>query len=157
MIEHFKSGDPFKALIAPIKSIAKGFKKINELIKLILKWFMKALDLIKYILNPTLLIEDIIHGLKEGIKVLFTGTVGSLSGGPKKRKRKRKKITSNSKNKYCFKTRLLKILILIVFPALAIFIDRGFGAFIPIIISSALTFYLYYFPGLIFTSIYLLV
>ena len=154
MIENFKSsGGPFEALIGPIKQIASGFKKITELVKMILKYFTKVLDFMKYIINPILLFEAIIHGIKEGIKVLFTGTFGSISI-----KKKKKIVTKSSdkKPKYCFKTRLLKTLILILFPPLAIFIDRGFRGIIPIIISSILTFYLYYFPGLIFTSIYLL-
>ena len=156
MIENFKSGGgPFKALIKPIKTIAKGFKKLTELVVFIIEWFMKILDLFEYIIKPHRLIGAIIHGMMEGVKLIFTGTIGELSSGPKKAKIKRK-TKPKKNNKYCYKTKFFKMLILILFPPLAIFVDKGIKGIVPIVISTILTFKFYYFPGLIFTSIYLL-
>ena len=145
-----------RSALKPIKTITDSVLSITDLVVEILKIFPNlVLAIMTYIKDPSKLIESILHGIKEGIMVLFTGTVGSLSSGPKKAEKKTED-KSNTKTKYCFKTRLLKILLMIGFPPLAIFVDRGFRGFIPIIISSVLTFYFYYFPGLIFTSIYLL-
>ena len=126
-----------------------------SLVESIMDIIIRLVDLITYVFNPVKLFNGLITGVLEGLKILIIGPINDLSGGPKKQTIKKKNRESKNK-KYCFKTRFLKILILILCPPLAIFIDRGIKGIVPVIISIILTFYLYYFPGLIFSSLYLL-
>lgn len=132
------------------KETIRLFSGLGKLIDKIIMLFEKFLDLFSYIISPTKLISAIVTGLLEGIKILLS----PLNFRTYKKKKQNKK--QESKKNYCFKTKLLKIVILVLCPPLAIFIHKGFAAFLPIIISTMLTFYLYYFPGLIFSSLYLL-
>ena len=138
-------------LIKMLTGMMKLFKSLGKLVDDIINLLVTLVEAIPEIFSPDKLINGIIFGTLEGIKGLFTGTIGQLGGGSPRREKPKKK-----KKGYCFKATLFKLIILVLCPPLAIFVDRGLKGVIPIIISGALTYYLYYFPGLIFASLYLM-
>ena len=139
-----------------------AFNLINIIIKLI-KVFPKFLSIFTYILDPKKLISDIIFSIVTGSKMIYDATIGYLIGSFMKnfyldsKNNKNNKNNKNSKKggKSCFNKSLINILILILCPPLAIFMKEGISSILYVIIASALT-YFYYFPGLIYSCLYIL-
>ena len=136
-----------------------AFNLINIIVKLI-KVFPKFLSIFTYILDPKKLISDIIYAIVTGAKMIYEATIGYLIGSfmknfylDSKNKNKNKKTKKGGKK--CFNKSLINVLILILCPPLAIFMNEGISSILYIIIASVLT-YFYYFPGLIYSCLYIL-
>ena len=134
-----------------------AFNLINIIVKLI-KVFPKFLSIFTYILDPKKLISDIIYAIVTGAKMIYEATIGYLIGSFMKNfyldsKNKNKKNKKGGKK--CFNKSLINVLILILCPPLAIFMNEGMGSILYVIIASVLT-YFYYFPGLIYSCLYIL-
>ena len=134
-----------------------AFNLINIIVKLI-KVFPKFLSIFTYILDPKKLISDIIYAIVTGAKMIYEATIGYLIGSFMKNfyldsKNKNKKNKKGGKK--CFNKSLINVLILILCPPLAIFMNEGISSILYIIIASVLT-YFYYFPGLIYSCLYIL-
>ena len=134
-----------------------AFNLINIIVKLI-KVFPKFLSIFTYILDPKKLISDIIYAIVTGAKMIYEATIGYLIGSFMKNfyldsKNKNKKTKKGGKK--CFNKSLINVLILILCPPLAIFMNEGMGSILYVIIASVLT-YFYYFPGLIYSCLYIL-
>ena len=133
-----------------------AFSLADIVIKLI-KAFPKILSVFNYVTDPSKLIKDIVFALKTGFIMIWDATIGAIigsltknfylgSGDDEKKGKKTKK---------CFNKSLINIMILVLCPPLAIFMDKGMEGFFNIIIASFLT-YFYYFPGLIYSSLYII-
>ena len=136
-----------------------AFNLINIIVKLI-KVFPKFLSIFTYILDPKKLISDIIYAIVTGAKMIYEATIGYLIGSfmknfylDSKNKNKNKKTKKGGEK--CFNKSLINVLILILCPPLAIFMNEGISSILYIIIASVLT-YFYYFPGLIYSCLYIL-
>jgi uncharacterized membrane protein YqaE (UPF0057 family) len=134
-----------------------AFNLINIIVKLI-KVFPKFLSIFTYILDPKKLISDIIYAIVTGAKMIYEATIGYLIGSFMKNfyldsKNKNKKTKKGGEK--CFNKSLINVLILILCPPLAIFMNEGISSILYIIIASVLT-YFYYFPGLIYSCLYIL-
>ena len=64
---------------------------------------------------------------------------------------------SNEANEpeFCAKPKLIEILILVLCPPLAVFMRKGLGSILVIMLTFLLT-YFYYIPGLVYASLYIL-
>ena len=132
-----------------------AFNLINIIVKLI-KVFPKFLSIFTYILDPKKLISDIIFAVVTGAKMIYDATIGYLIGSFMKNFYLDSKNEKTKKGgKKCFNKSLINVLILILCPPLAIFMNEGISSILYIIIASALT-YFYYFPGLIYSCLYIL-
>jgi len=131
-------------------------KKIIIVVLKILKAFPKFLTIFSYLTDPAKIIKDSVYGVKSGIMMLFDAIFGDIfrfitkpfvNGNNKTKK--------NDKKEACFNKSFINIIILVLCPPLAIFVKDGFKSIFNIIIASILT-YFYYFPGLIYSCLYIL-
>ena len=86
--------------------------------------------------------------LDDGYGIKYNNDKEDAEGGPFGVK--------NKKRAVCVPPTLMNIIILILCPPLAIFLDKGLKGFFPTIICSLMTYFLYYFPGLIFAALHVL-
>ena len=107
---------------------------------------------ISVFLNPVKLANDIITGITLGFTFLFESIIGEFTPGKylgaSSGDNAQEKL--NNIKKKCYSTNFINIIILVLCPPLAIFMNGGFGRFLEILICTFLTVYTYYFPGLIF-------
>ena len=131
-------------------------KKIIFVVLKILKAFPKFLTIFTYLTDPSKIIKDSVYGVTSGIMMILNAIFGDLFrlitkpfvNGDNKNKK-------NNSKEACFNKSFINIIILVLCPPLAIFVKNGFKAIFNIIIAGILT-YFYYFPGLIYTSLYIL-
>ena len=132
-----------------------AFNLINIIVKLI-KVFPKFLSIFTYILDPKKLISDIIFAVVTGAKMIYDATIGYLIGSFMKNFYLDSKNEKTKKGgKKCIDKSFINILVMILCPPLAIFMNEGMGSIFYVIIASVLT-YFYYFPGLIYSCLYIL-
>ena len=110
---------------------------------------------ISVFLNPVKLANDIIIGITLGFTFLFEALIGELTPGKYLGTASGDNAQEKLDNieKKCYSTSFMNILILILCPPLAIFMNGGFSRFLEVIICTVLTVYTYYFPGLIYAII----
>ena len=132
-----------------------AFNLVEIIIKL-LNAFPKFLSIFTYILDPRKLITDIIYAIHTGIQMIYDATIGYIIGSFMKNFYPDGIDTKKEKGKdKCFNKSFINVLILILCPPLAIFMNKGMGGFFYVVIASFLT-YFYYFPGLIYSCLYIL-
>ena len=131
-------------------------KNLGMLIEELISIIIKLLEIIPNVLNPDKLLNDVIFGVTQGITSLLTGIMnqftfnetstnnGGLFG-----------IEVNSK-KVCIKPTLINLIVLVLCPPLALYIDRGIKGIFLVIVCGLLTYYLYYFPGFLFAALHIL-
>ena len=116
----------------------------------------KVLSLFFDITDPIKFIKDAIFGVTSGVLLIFNGILDTLFGDLTN---KYKFTLSDDKDKQlkedCIKPSFIELLILILCPPLAIFIRKGLKGTLTILITTILTCF-YYFPGVIFASLYIL-
>ena len=161
MIETFKDKGGFlKPIIGPIIGIAKAFTYIGEFCTTLIGIFVNILELIPNIFSPDKLINDIIYGITEGIKTMFSSLMGSVSPRPKKKNgggEEQGLFGSEDQNKVvCIKPTVFNLIILIICPPFALLLKDGLKAWYLIIICALMTYYLYYIPGFIFAALHVL-
>ena len=131
-------------------------KKIIFVVLKILKAFPKFLTIFTYLTDPSKIIKDSVYGVTSGIMMILNAIFGDLFrlitkpfvNGDNKNKK-------NNSKEACFNKSFINIIILVLCPPLAIFVKNGFKAIFNIIIAGILT-YFYYFPGLIYSCLYIL-
>ena len=161
VIEHFE--DDFGLLnpiISPITSISKGFVALGEAALSILDLFLELMKLIPNIFQPDKLINDIIYGVTTGFTTMITALINNITNVFSEQN---KTTTSNTDGIYsdnvrktCIKPTIINLIILVLCPPLAILISKGLRGFLLIVICAILTYYMYYFPGLLFAALYTL-
>ena len=151
---------PFVAIIFFVIKLFPVIIKIIELIPLLLNIALEILD-------PEAFIKDVIFGIVVGIEKLLSGIVDILFGKMKSAGGnipgfsgmfKEGVLGSNkSKNSYCIKPSFFNLILMVLCPPFAVFKKYGIiRGWIWIIICTILTYYCYYFPGLLFASLHTL-
>ena len=163
MKEHFEDngGGIFAPIVSPIISIAKAFVSIGELAGKIIKVFTDVLALIPTILNPEKLLNDVIYGTITGITSMITTifeNILNLFGDSIPTKDNNNGVfgIENKKKQVCIKPTIINLVILILCPPLALFINKGWKSFFMIIVCALMTYYMYYFPGFLFAALHIL-
>ena len=147
---------PIKPIIDPLLSFGEAMIHLQELLLKIISIVPKLVSIFTMFTDPGKIIKDAIYGVKTGIMMIFDAIFGDLFrlitkpfvNGDNKNKK-------NDTKEACFNKSFINIIILVLCPPLAIFVKDGFKAIFNIIIASVLT-YLYYFPGLIYSCLYIL-
>ena len=172
--EHFEDtgGGIFAPIIAPIKAIANGIVKLGEISGLLVDVVINIIKLIPTILNPDKLLNDIIYGTTMGINSMLTALMNKLSNIGSSPENKNPDgsggifgIDDTSKS-ICTKPTFINLMILVLCPPLALYLDLGKGGIYGIsswiytifmvIICSGMTYYMYYFPGFLFAALHIL-
>ena len=162
MIETFEDeGGGFLApIISPIIGIANGFNKMAELAVTMIEILVNLLKMIPNIFSPDKLINDVIYGITHGITSFLGMVFGSFKEGGKTSKKNENSegIFGMDKRarRVCVSPTLLNLLILVLCPPLALFLNKGFKGIFAVIICALMTYYLYYFPGFIFATLHIL-
>ena len=151
---------PIETIFDPIISIGKSVISIIALLVELIKLIPKIFSLFEMFTDPGKIIKDALYGVKTGIIMIFDAIFGELFRlitTPFVNTSNKHKNNNNNHNnkKTCFDKSFIKYILLVLCPPLAIFVKDGFKAIFNIIIASILT-YFYYFPGLIYTSLYIL-
>jgi uncharacterized membrane protein YqaE (UPF0057 family) len=132
-----------------------AFNLVEIIIKL-LNAFPKFLSIFTYILDPRKLITDIIYAITTGIQMIYDATIGYIIGSFMKNFYLDGIDTKKEKGKdKCFNKSFINVLVMILCPPLAIFMNKGMEGFFYVVIACFLT-YFYYFPGLIYSCLYIL-
>ena len=131
-------------------------KNLIKMVGKIISMIPKLFSIFLQITDPIKLMKDAIFGITSGIVLIFNGILDTLFGDLAN---KYKITLSNDKNKKekenCIQPTFIELLILILCPPLAIFIRKGLKGTTTILITTLLTCF-YYFPGVIFASLYIL-
>lgn len=168
----------FSPITRPIKSIIDAVVKMIELIILLVTKIPELLGMAFQIFNPINIVNDSITGSILAIKVVMIGiidTVSSLSPnsnseyskckdtgsglfGYRREKNSSGKIVKNScgDNQICKRSILVKYIIAVICPPLALAMHLGMKGFFHIIICGFFTVYMYYFPGLIYALLHII-
>ena len=161
IIEKFGSPlDIFKPIISPVIVISKAFLKMYEFTVLILEIFGKTIEAALNIFNPDKLINDVLYGITHGITSMFSAIVDKIDiggGSVDKKKDGGPFGVTEKKQATCIPPTLMNLLILVLCPPLALFLNKGFsGGWFITIICSLMTYFMYYFPGFIFAALHIL-
>ena len=151
----------FAPILKPFKDMILGIVDILELVLELLKLIPKILELIPSILNPTKLLNDVIYGTITGITSMITAifeNILNLFGDsiPKTDGNDGIFGIEDKKKQVCIKPTIINLVILILCPPLALFINKGWKSFFMIIVCGLMTYYLYYFPGFLFAALHIL-
>jgi uncharacterized membrane protein YqaE (UPF0057 family) len=143
-------------MVDAILSLKDFAFNLIEIVTKLIKAFPKFLSIFTYILDPTKLIKDIVYAVVTGVRMIYDATIGYIIGSFMKNFYIDGKDKKKDKGKEkCFKKSFINVLILILCPPLAIFMNEGMKGFFYVVIASFLT-YFYYFPGLIYSCLYIL-
>ena len=163
MKEYFedKGGGIFAPIISPIITIAKAFVSLGELAGMIVKVVIDLVKLTATIFNPEKLLNDVIYGAITGITSMITAIFENLSnlfGGSVAKNNVSDGVfgIEDKKKQVCIKPTIINLIILIVCPPLALFINKGLRSIFMIIVCALMTYYMYYFPGFLFAALYIL-
>ena len=167
----------FGPLISGIKSIAEACTLLIEMIIILVKYLTVELpEFLKVIFNPVQIVNDTILGIFLSFQILFRNLTSIFRGNSNKKYDKCKnagsgifgyrreknengnlvKGNNNCKGKKCIKPSLFKIIIAVLCPPFAMFLHFGISGWFHVIISTILTVYFYYFPGLIYVLVHIL-
>jgi uncharacterized membrane protein YqaE (UPF0057 family) len=163
MKEYFEDegGGIFSPIISPIIAIAKGFVSLAELVGMIVKIVVDLIKLAATIFSPDKLLNDIIYGSITGITSMITAIFDNISNlfgdsVPKKDGSDGIFGIEDTKKQVCIKPTIINLIILIVCPPLALFINKGWKSIFMIIVCALMTYYMYYFPGFLFAALHIL-
>jgi uncharacterized membrane protein YqaE (UPF0057 family) len=153
--------EPLNPIFQPVVDIGVFFVKLVTLILELLKMAPKLLSLLTILTDPVKVIKDIVFGISTGIYMIFDAVIDMLFGDIRKAMGISTEQGSNdgeqnsSKQKKCIPPSVTKLLLLILCPPLALLLERGIHSILYVFICCILT-YFYYFPGLIYASLYIL-
>lgn len=138
-------------IFGPVKEIATFFKEISKFVAKLFIMFPKILSLFEMFTNPTKFIKDILWGIIEGTKAIFNVLLEELTGKLNTNRLSEGKTRTES----CLSPSLTHIIILVLCPSLGLALQIGLKKFQLILVCMFLS-YFYYFPGLIYASLYIL-
>ena len=163
------------AVANAVTSIADVFTQIGKLIEYLIYGLFELLPGFVYILNPINIVNDSITGIFLAIKVVVVNIFGFFtpkrgkynkckdagSGifGFRRNKNSEGKLVKGQKcgkDKNCKRVYILRYLITILCPPLALFMYLGASGWFHVIVCSLLTVYAYYFPGLVYALLHIM-
>ena len=160
MIETFEDegGGVLAPIISPIIGIANGFTKLAEIAVILIKLIGDILKMIPVIFSPDKLINDVLSGVINGLTSVMGMFFGSFKPGGKTTEKKNDGIFGMDKRakSVCVSPSLINIIILVICPPLALYLNKGLKGWYLVILCCLMTYYLYYFPGFIFATLHIL-
>ena len=150
---------PLDSIFEPIVKIMNAVMQIIALLIELIKIVPKLFSLFTIFTDPGKIIKDTLYGLMTGFKLIietiFDSTIGGIHKTSKNYLGKLGAEESPEEKEECLTSRMLEVLLLVLCPPLAILVRKGISSILLILIAFALT-YMYYIPGLIFASLYVL-
>ena len=150
----------FAPIINPFKDMILAIVDIVELIIEIIKLIPKILELVTAVFTPDKLLNDVIYGSITGINTMITKLFSKLMPTDSKDKTEDGSGgvfgIDDTDKAVCIRPTFVNLLILVICPPLALFLDKGWKAIFMVIICGLMTYYMYYFPGFLFAALYIL-
>ena len=157
----FKFLDP---LSGPFKDIIMTLILCTKLLIDFAGIFPKIVMGMLTIFTPDKFINQILYGSIAGIKLIFGKFLNSFdSDAVSKHENENDKHNngpfgvsreSQAQNKnVCVSPSLFRLIILVLCPPLAIFLNKGLAGILSVILCSLMTYFLYYFPGFIYAAL----
>ena len=150
---------PLNPIIQPIISIGIAMIQIVNFMMELAMMIPKIIKIVLYLLDPSKFFKDIIFGATTGIYMVFEALFDSIFGKVRQHmgaKHARGSNKGTSANKKCLPPSISQILILVLCPPLYVALSEGLfnaAGFFPVLLTFILT-YFYYFPGLIYASLF---
>jgi uncharacterized membrane protein YqaE (UPF0057 family) len=154
---------PIEPIAGPIISLVNGIVKFVLFIFELMKMIPRIVEIFFYLLNIPGMLRDIIFGLTTGATMVFTALFDILFGDikkamigspPDKESNSANGVSTETDN-ITLHSQLVKIIILVLCPPLAIMLKYGITGISLVFITGLLT-YFYYIPGLVYACLYLL-
>ena len=150
----------FAPILNPFKDMILAIVDIVLLVLEVIKLIPKILEAIVTIFSPDKLLNDVIYGSITGINSMISFLFGKLGfvGGDKTKEDGSGGVfgIDDPKKAVCVKPTLLKLVLLVACPPLALYIERGLSSFFLVIICGLMTYYMYYFPGFLFAALHII-
>ena len=143
--------DALKPILGPIKEVGDFFKEFGKFLTKFFVILPKFLSIFEMFTDPTKFVKDVLWGIVEGTKAVFNALLAELTGNINKNRFTEGK----SRVQSCFSPSLTHIILLVLCPPLALTLQVGLKKFAIVLVSFFLT-YFYYFPGLIYASLFIL-
>ena len=169
-------GGLFNLVLSPIENLKGIFVTVGETIIEIIHLIMRFInflpfiaDIFYYITDPLKMLSDIRDGFFTGFKLIYETFTNFFFGNIRQTFNYRNINTLNQNGgslsnndlkcddpkSHCYSPSFITILLLILCPPFAMLLQLGIGGIIHIIICCMLT-YFFYFPGLIYASLFVL-
>ena len=153
-------GGIIDAIIDLLEGMVKLLSMLGGLIETLIKLFVNIMELIPNIFEPSKLIDDVLYGVTHGITGMFGAIVEKIDiggGDVDKEKDGGPFGVTEKKQAICVPPNLMNLLIMVLCPPLALFLNKGFsGGWFITIICALMTYFMYYFPGFIFAALHIL-
>ena len=162
----------FAPILNPFKDIILAIVDIVELIIEIILLIPKILELATAVFTPDKLLNDVIYGTTIGINSMLSALMDKFNNIGTSPEDKDPDGTGgifgieDGSKSVCAKPTWIHLLILVLCPPLALYLDLGKGGIYGIaswiytifmvIICSGMTYYMYYFPGFLFAALHVL-
>lgn len=163
----------FNPILGPLMGIIDAMVLLVKAIIIVVTAIPELLMAALNILNPINIVNDSITGVFMSIKIIIVNlfgavkpkkkpynkckdTGGGLFGYRRKRNSEGKITGGDCGKKGCFRPLLIKYLVVVLCPPLALFLHLGASGWFHIIICSVLTVFAYYFPGLIYALLHVM-
>ena len=134
-----------------LNDIVKFFKEIGVIFAKFFKMFPKILSLFEMFTDPTKFVKDILWGIIEGTKTIFNALLQQFTGKfdnvPMTRGKSRKET--------CLESFINPYYNISALSFIALALQIGLRQFHLILVCGILSYY-YYFPGLIYASLFIL-
>ena len=150
---------PLTPIIDPIIALAIALVKLGELITNLMKIIPKILNLFAIFTDPAKVIKDIFFGLFTGVYMILEATLDMIfgdmyraMGGEVDEGDNGGSMDDGSK---CIPPSMVKLILLVLCPPLAVMLEVGLAGLLYVLICCFLT-YFFYFPGLIYGSLFVL-
>ena len=165
----------FNPILSPITGIIDAMILLVKAIIIVVTAIPELLMAALQILNPINIVNDSITGIFMSIKIVIVNIFGFFT--PKKGKYNKCKDSGGGifgfrrnknsegklikgqkcgKTKTCKRNYVIRYIITILCPPLALFLHLGASGWFHVIVCSLLTVYAYYFPGLIYTLLHVM-
>ena len=162
----------FNPILGPIMGIIDAMILLVKALIIVITAIPDLLMSAFQILNPVSIINDSITGVFMSIKIVIVNLFGFLKpknknydkcndkgsgifGFRRKRNSEGKKVGGDCGEKGCYRPLIVKYLVAVICPPLALFLHMGVSGWFHIIICSILTVYAMYFPGLVYTLLHI--
>ena len=156
-------GGVLDIIINVLTTMSNFVVKAMPLIEDVTMLLVKFIEVLPVLFSPDKLINQILYGTTNGIKLIFDKFLNSIdtdglktngSGytGPFGVSEE-----ESSKNRViCTPPTLMNIIFMILCPPFALFLHKGLKGIMPVILCSLMTYFLYYFPGFIYAALHIL-
>jgi len=152
---------PLNAIFKPVVDICIAIAKLAMFLIELIKMIPKIFSLFMIFTDPGKIIKDIMFGLFTGVYMVAEATLDMMFGdirrafGGEVENGGNEGTMGDGANAKCIPPSMVKLLLMVLCPPLALMLQVGIGGLFYVIICSLLT-YFFYFPGLIYASLYVL-